>query len=72
MATTARKIDTQPARFRVGELVGFPFGSAYVIGTVVEDRGKIGVGGRRLLRIEAPFAEDTLVTEMPEEDLQAV
>ena len=40
-------------------------------GFIVEDRGAIGVGGRRLYRIEAPLdAEDPLVLELPDEQLQ--
>jgi hypothetical protein len=43
-----------PAKFRVGERVQFGAGGRQVWGTVVEDRGPIGVNGRRLYRISVP------------------
>jgi hypothetical protein len=43
-----------PAKFRVGERVQFGFAGRQVWGTVVEDRGPIGVNGRRLYRISVP------------------
>ncbi len=42
------------AKFRVGERVQFGAGGRQVWGTVVEDRGPIGVNGRRLYRISVP------------------
>ncbi|HEY0477418.1 MAG TPA: hypothetical protein VGD37_07825 [Kofleriaceae bacterium] len=39
-------------RFKVGDRVRFQLGAHRVIGTVVEDRGLIGVGGRQLVRVE--------------------
>lgn len=39
-------------KFRVGEQIKFRFCKKYITGTIIEDRGKIGVGGRRLWRIE--------------------
>jgi hypothetical protein len=47
-----------------------------MIGTVVEDRGPIGYGGQRLLRVEvevdpADFGDDVLSYEVPEEELRA-
>ncbi len=39
-----------PPKF--GDLVSFPFGSGWVTGRVVEDRGGLGVGGRRLYEIK--------------------
>ena len=57
-------------RYRVGDRVSFTFGLSRVTGVMVEDRGVIGSGGRRLYRIEAPFGERPLVIELPAEDLQ--
>jgi hypothetical protein len=38
--------------FRVGDRVRFQLGVEMVEGVITEDRGAIGVGGRRLYRIE--------------------
>jgi len=58
-------------RFRVGSQVSFLFGQDRLKGFIVEDRGVIGAGGRRLYRIEAPLdAEEPLVLELPAEQLQ--
>jgi hypothetical protein len=35
-----------------GDRVRFKLGAHRVVGTVVEDRGLIGVGGRQLVRVE--------------------
>jgi hypothetical protein len=56
-----------PARFKRGDRVQFVFGSSDVIGVVVEDRGPIGIGGRRLYGIEFPIASDeNRYIELPE------
>jgi hypothetical protein len=40
--------------------------------TVIGDRGGLGVGGRRLLRIRVPVtADESISFEMPEEELTA-
>ncbi len=38
--------------FKVGDRVRFKLGAHRVVGTVVEDRGFIGVNGRQLVRVE--------------------
>jgi hypothetical protein len=38
--------------FRVGDVVRVMFAGQLYRARVVEDRGRIGVGGRRLLRVE--------------------
>lgn len=55
----------------VGSRVSFVFGLAPVTGTVIEDRGDLGVGGRRLLRVrfEIEGAGEPFETEMPAEEL---
>lgn len=62
-----------PGKFRVGQSVRLKYGFRGRIAEIVEDRGPIGVGGRRLygirLRLD-PWNE--LVTERPEESLEAV
>jgi len=59
-------------RFRVGDRVRFPFGPSKAAGTIIEDRGPIGVGGRRLYRIRFQFHadEEPMHTELPATDLE--
>jgi hypothetical protein len=63
-------------RFRKGDLVQFQY-SIYpaVQGVVKEDRGPLGIGGRRLYLIEfrhGRYAEALSYIELPAEDLQRV
>jgi hypothetical protein len=60
-------------KFRVGDSVSFLFGTTTLVGIVVEDRGAIGAGGRRLFRVEVPFGigEDSMFLEIPEDELNA-
>ena len=48
--------DTNPKRprFRVGQLVQFPYGSEVIVAPIVEDRGNIGHKGERFYRVEFP------------------
>jgi hypothetical protein len=60
-------------KFRVGQSVRIKHGFRGMIGEVVEDRGPIGIRGRRLYGIKLrldPWNEHT--TELPEEALEAV
>ena len=59
-------------RYRVSDRVLFTFGLSHVTGVIVEDRGAIGYGGRRLYRIEASFGGEPLVAELPDERLEPV
>ena len=57
--------------FAVGARVRVPFGVSKVVGTIVEDRGFIGVQGRRLVRVLIPVEPDEPISfEIPEEDLE--
>lgn len=38
--------------FKVGDRVRFKIGARRVTGTIVEDRGPIGIDGRQLVRVE--------------------
>ena len=59
------------ARFKVGVPVSLQMGGQRVNGVVLEDRGPIGVGGRRLYRIEVSLLpQENVSFEMAEEDLQ--
>jgi hypothetical protein len=38
--------------FRIGDRVRFKLGAHRVLGTIIEDRGPIGLDGRQLVRVE--------------------
>ena len=58
--------------FRVGDWVSFLYGPKKVRAQVVEDRGLLGVGGRRLYRVRLDLEHGQPSTfELPEEDLEA-
>lgn len=62
-----------PGKFRVGDRVRIRHGFRGVIGEVVEDRGSIGVLGRRLYAVKMRLDEwNEHTTELPEESLEAV
>jgi hypothetical protein len=68
------QVPGQPrGKFRIGQKVRMKHGFRGMIGEVIEDRGPIGVRGRRLysvrLRVD-PWNEHT--SELPEESLEAV
>jgi hypothetical protein len=66
----ATKASRRP-KFRVGDRVRFTMGLRDVAATVVEDRGPIGVGGRRLFTVSVPADPfEPRVFEMPEDDLR--
>jgi hypothetical protein len=58
--------------FHEGDRVKFHLGVRWVRGTITEDRGPIGIKGRRLYRVE--FRDDQSIAhiELPAEDLQLV
>jgi hypothetical protein len=63
--------------FRLGEIVGrgdevgvsFEMGARRVKARVIEDRGTIGVGGRRLLRVRVGTPENGRELELPAEEV---
>ena len=60
-------------RFHKGDQVEFSYGTRMVRGVITEDRGTIGVGGRRLYSIEFrsdPYAEAPSVIELPADEFQ--
>lgn len=64
----------------VGSRVSLTFGAREVIGTVVRDRGNVGMGGRRMLlvrldweqppRLDWEEAPEPIELEMPEAELR--
>jgi hypothetical protein len=61
-------------QLRVGDRVAFDMGTYRAVGEITEDRGNIGVGGRRLLRIRTDARDglESLWIELPEEEVAAV
>lgn len=64
---------TGPTReLKVGDRVRFNLGGHRVIGVIVEDRGRIGAGGRRLYAVRAQLeAVGESTFELPSDELQA-
>jgi hypothetical protein len=63
-----------PGPFREGDRVRLLWGVTPVEGIVIEDRGNLGVGGRRLYRVWVQLDDITepMETEEPAEDLTLV
>ena len=60
-------------RLHVGTAVTIRWGSQNVRGVVTEDRGAIGIGGRRLYRVDVDLGESSLVVmELPASEIQRV
>jgi hypothetical protein len=60
------------ASIEVGDRVRFRLGTRDVEGTVVEDRGRIGVRGRRLLRVVVLPVPQEPPFELPADDVVAI
>ncbi len=60
-------------RLKVGSRVIFCIGPSKIRGRIIEDRGRIGVNGRRLVRViitgRAAHAEQDQTFELPADDL---
>jgi hypothetical protein len=68
---TARK--GKAPLFKKGDRISFLFGTTPVSGQIIEDRGCLGVVGRRLYGIRFEInPEDPRYIEMPEEEITAV
>jgi hypothetical protein len=59
---------------QIGDAVSFDYGGLTIVGRVVEDRGPIGVGGRRLfrVRVEMEAGADPTFIELPETALSVI
>jgi len=59
-------------RFRVGDWVSMLYGPGRAMAQVIEDRGRLGINGRRLYRIHLNrTSEDSTAFVVPEDDLEA-
>ncbi len=57
--------------FRVGDHVQIPLGRRTFAGVVIEDRGAIGVRGRRLYQVSVPMDPfDPAIYELPEDEIE--
>lgn len=65
------RVRRRPAKFRVGDQIRFDMGASLWDAVIIEDRGKLGVGGRRIWRVrttsDSPGAK--FETEVPEDEL---
>lgn len=59
---------------KVGDAVTARYGMYTVRGTVIEDRGNVGMGGRRMFRIHVDVGGDAepLDFEIPADDISSV
>ena len=60
-----------PPRYKVGDKVKFMYVEIPVVGLVTEDRGPLGIKGRRLygIRYSLPDSDPSYI-ELPEEQLE--
>ena len=68
----ATKSQNKRSSFRIGDKVRLSFSNRTVTGTVVEYRGRIGVGGRQLFRVVVKTGDEERDLELPAEKLRAV
>lgn len=62
---------TQAPEFKVGDKVAFVFGGRRVRGRIVEDRGALGLEGRRLYRVRLDMDPyDPMFFVLPEDDIE--
>jgi hypothetical protein len=62
-----------PGKYRVGQAVRIKHGFRGMIGEIIEDRGPLGVHGRRLYTVKLrldPWNEH--IDQMPEDSIEAV
>lgn len=61
------------AAFQVGDRVRIDLGRRKLTGVIVEDRGAIGVQGRRLFQVSIPIDPfEPMMMELPEDEMEAV
>lgn len=67
-----RQTTRRSRQLEVGDRVRFTLGGHYIVGTIVEDRGAIGAGRRRLfvVRVQMEAAGESIF-ELPADELRA-
>ena len=64
-------VSSRAPSFKVGDRVKVPFGFGKATGIVVEDRGAIGIRGRRLFQVEIPMDPyEPMALDLPEEEIE--
>ena len=63
---------TGSSDFKVGDQIQFTYMSKPVRGQIIEDRGRIGIGGRHLYRVVGKAGSITRVLELTAERLEKV
>jgi hypothetical protein len=67
------EMDMPEVRFHKGDRVKFKLATRWVRGVVKEDRGPIGIGGRRLYLVEFPAdPESPSRVELPAAEMEPV
>lgn len=67
----SQKSESGRRPLRIGDHVSFIYGLKRLTGDIIEDRGKVGVGGRQLFLVEIPLEYgDPMRLELPEDELQ--
>jgi hypothetical protein len=60
-------------RIRVGDKVRIHMGVRTIVGQVTEDRGPIGIGGRRLYRVDYELDKGNwYLTELPADEIEVI
>lgn len=74
MRASSNHNSSDTAEFHVGDRVSFRLTLERVEGTIIEDRGPIGMGGRRLYGVEVEYEPHHYHAyfEMPAVDLELV
>jgi hypothetical protein len=64
---------SKPRQLVVGDRVQFKLAGRTVSGTIVEDRGNLGVGGRQIVSIRAKRGREAdMVVEIPAEEVKRI
>ncbi len=62
---------TSSKKVAVGDRVEFKLAGRRIVGKVVEDRGKLGAGGRRIVAIRTKIGrKDSSVVEIPADEVK--
>lgn len=67
---SAKRRKRTKEELKVGDAVKVKFGGSEVMATIIEDRGNIGIRGRRMVRIRISFGpDDEIAFDLPAEEL---
>ena len=69
MTTRTQQIRGPKPKFHVGDRVTFRLADYPFRGVISEDRGPLGVGGRRIYQLQADYGDEVLAIELGESSL---